>query len=79
VSGFSESDRVKTAKDLGAGAYVRKPYVIEKLGLAVREELDRKLMAPHSTVRDEGCRFLGVIFGGGGIFFFLKISDITIP
>jgi len=41
VSGFSESDRVKAAKDLGAGAYVRKPYVIEKLGLAVRNELDR--------------------------------------
>jgi len=42
VSGFSESDRVKTAKSLGAGAYVRKPYIKEKLGLAVRKELDRK-------------------------------------
>jgi PAS domain S-box-containing protein len=42
VSGFSESDRVKTAKDLGVGAYVRKPYIKEKLGLAVRKELDRK-------------------------------------
>jgi len=42
VSGFSESDRVITAQTLGAGAYVRKPYVIEKLGLAVRKELDRK-------------------------------------
>ncbi|MCG2722374.1 MAG: PAS domain S-box protein, partial [Thermodesulfovibrionales bacterium] len=41
VSGFSESDRVKDAQALGAGAYVRKPYVIEKLGLAVRKELDR--------------------------------------
>jgi len=41
VSGFSESDRVKAAKALGAGAYVRKPYVIEKLGLAVKKELDR--------------------------------------
>ena len=41
VSGFSESDRVKAAKGLGAGAYVRKPYVIEKLGLAVRNEIDR--------------------------------------
>ena len=41
VSGFSESDRVKTAQALGAGAYVRKPYVIEKLGLAVKKELDR--------------------------------------
>ena len=42
VSGFSESDRVKTAEGLGAGAYVRKPYIKEKLGLAVRKELDRK-------------------------------------
>jgi DNA-binding NarL/FixJ family response regulator len=42
VSGFSESDRVITAQALGAGAYVRKPYIIEKLGLAVKTELDRK-------------------------------------
>ncbi len=42
LSGFSESDQVHDAQALGAGAYVRKPYVIEKLGLAVREELDRK-------------------------------------
>jgi PAS domain S-box-containing protein len=41
VSGFSESDRVQAAQALGAGAYVRKPYVIEKLALAVRKELDR--------------------------------------
>ena len=43
VSGFSESDRVKNAQALGAGAYVKKPYVIEKLGLAVRAELDRSV------------------------------------
>jgi PAS domain S-box-containing protein len=42
VSGFSETDRVHTARSLGAGAYVRKPYIIEKLGLAVKNELDRK-------------------------------------
>jgi two-component system cell cycle sensor histidine kinase/response regulator CckA len=41
VSGFSESDRVKAAQALGAGVYVRKPYIIEKLGVAVRKELDR--------------------------------------
>lgn len=41
VSGFSESDRVKDAQALGAGAYVKKPYVMEKLGLAVRKEIDR--------------------------------------
>ena len=41
VSGFSESQRVLQAQELGAGSYVRKPYVLEKLGVAVREELDR--------------------------------------
>jgi PAS domain S-box-containing protein len=41
VSGFSESDRVHAAQALGAGGYVRKPYVSEKLGMAVRKELDR--------------------------------------
>jgi DNA-binding NarL/FixJ family response regulator len=42
VSGFSQTDRVHAAQTLSAGAYVRKPYVIEKLGLAVRTEVDRK-------------------------------------
>ena len=41
VSGFSESERVTEARALGAGDYLRKPYVIERLGLAVRKELDR--------------------------------------
>jgi CheY-like chemotaxis protein len=41
VSGYSETDRVKAAQALGAGAYVLKPYTMEKLGLAVRAELDR--------------------------------------
>ncbi|OPY11801.1 MAG: Blue-light-activated protein [Syntrophus sp. PtaB.Bin001] len=41
VSGFSQTGRVKKAQELGAGAYVRKPYIAESLGLAVRNELDR--------------------------------------
>jgi signal transduction histidine kinase/CheY-like chemotaxis protein len=40
VSGYSESDRVKAAQALGAGAYLKKPYVVETLGMAVRTELD---------------------------------------
>ena len=40
VSGFSETYRVNAAQALGAGTYVKKPYIIEKLGLAVRNELD---------------------------------------
>jgi hypothetical protein len=32
---------VTAAQALGAGEYVRKPYVIEKLGLALRKELEK--------------------------------------
>ena len=41
VSGFSETDRVRETLRLGAGAYVRKPYLLEKIGLAVSDELKR--------------------------------------
>jgi CheY-like chemotaxis protein len=41
ASGFSESERVKEAQKLGAGAYVKKPYLVEKMAVAVRQELDR--------------------------------------
>jgi signal transduction histidine kinase/CheY-like chemotaxis protein len=41
VSGFSETDRIRTAQALGAGAFLKKPYRIEALGMAVRSELDR--------------------------------------
>ena len=42
VSGFSETERVKEAQKLGAGPYVKKPYMMEKIGLALKKELDRK-------------------------------------
>jgi len=42
VSGFSETERVHAAQALGAGAYVKKPYILERLGMAVRRELDKK-------------------------------------
>jgi PAS domain S-box-containing protein len=41
VSGYAESDRVKVALALGAGAYLRKPVTMERLARAVRDELDR--------------------------------------
>ncbi len=41
VSGYSETDRVRDAQRLGAGAYVKKPYVLEELGLAIRSELEK--------------------------------------
>ena len=42
TSGFSETDRVKEAQELGVGAYVKKPYLLEKIGIAVKKELEKK-------------------------------------
>jgi CheY-like chemotaxis protein len=52
VSGFSESDRVRHAHALGAGAYVRKPYRSENLGLAVRKELDKSALETMGVSMD---------------------------
>ncbi len=43
TSGYSESERVRECQRLGAGAYVKKPYTLEKIAVAVRAELDRKI------------------------------------
>lgn len=40
ASGYAENKRVKKTQELGAGAYIRKPYTLEKIGMAIREELD---------------------------------------
>jgi len=42
ASGFSETQRVKDALGLGAGAYIKKPYLIEKIGMAVKMALSDK-------------------------------------
>ncbi len=39
ASGFSNSDRVKKARALGAGEYIKKPYTWRKIAFAVKEEL----------------------------------------
>ncbi len=39
ASGYSESVRVKETQRLGAGTYVKKPYLLEKIGRAVKAEL----------------------------------------
>jgi len=38
TSGFAETERVKEALSLGAGAYIRKPYMLETIGHALRTE-----------------------------------------
>jgi len=39
VSGFSETEEVKETQKLGAGQYVKKPLTLEKIGMAIKEEL----------------------------------------
>ena len=39
ASGYSETNRVKKAQRMGAGKYVKKPYTVQKIGLAVKSEL----------------------------------------
>ncbi|MBW1764897.1 MAG: response regulator, partial [Deltaproteobacteria bacterium] len=39
VSGFAETDDVKKTQKLGAGKYLKKPVTLQKIGLAIREEL----------------------------------------
>ena len=41
ANGFSEIDRVKEAQSLTAGAYIKKPFLLEKIGLAVKEDLEK--------------------------------------
>jgi PAS domain S-box-containing protein len=41
ASGFSETDRVREAQKLGAGAYIKKPYTLERIGIAIKKELSR--------------------------------------
>jgi len=40
ASGYSETDLVKEAQQLGAGPYLKKPYTTREIGLAVYSELE---------------------------------------
>ena len=39
ASGFSETKCVREAQKLGVGQYIQKPYTLEKIGVAIKEEL----------------------------------------
>ena len=42
VSGFSETDRVKEAQRLGAGKCIRKPYTLQEIAIAVKNEIEKR-------------------------------------
>jgi len=41
ASGFAKTKEVDMAQELGAGKYIKKPYVLEKLGVTVKGELEK--------------------------------------
>lgn len=43
VSGYAETSKVKQTRQLGAGQYVKKPYTLEEVGVAIQRELNDTL------------------------------------
>jgi len=41
ASGYAETDNVREVQKMGAGQYIKKPLTLEKIGLAVIEELEK--------------------------------------
>ena len=41
VSGYAETAEVKETQKLGAGKYIKKPLTLEKIGMAIKEELEK--------------------------------------
>jgi ligand-binding sensor domain-containing protein/signal transduction histidine kinase/CheY-like chemotaxis protein len=41
ISGYSETQEIKEVRQLGAGDYIKKPYGIETIGMAVKKELGK--------------------------------------
>jgi len=41
ASGYAKTKEVDIAQELGAGKYIKKPYTLTKVGLAVKEEMEK--------------------------------------
>ena len=41
ASGYAKTKEADIAQELGAGKYVKKPYTLEKIRIAVKEELEK--------------------------------------
>lgn len=52
ASGFSESDRVRSLQELSGGIYLKKPYTLQQLGLAVHRALAVRTTSREESVHD---------------------------
>lgn len=54
ASGYAENERVKQTQRMGAGTYIRKPYTLEKIAVALRTELNSKIhVTPTAEINPE--------------------------
>ncbi len=51
ASGYSETQRVRELQNLGGGAYLRKPYTIDKLARVVKSELQKNFSSGSEDAR----------------------------
>jgi len=42
TSGYSKTNEVEMAQELGAGSFIKKPYSLQRLGLTIKEELHKR-------------------------------------
>jgi CheY-like chemotaxis protein len=45
ASGYAETDRVKEAQKLGAGQYIKKPYTLATIGIAIKNEISGEFLS----------------------------------
>ena len=50
VSGYSETDRVRKALRLGAGAYIKKPYLLRTISEAIQKELKKPATSSRGQI-----------------------------
>jgi signal transduction histidine kinase/CheY-like chemotaxis protein len=50
VSGYSETDRVRKALHLGAGAYIKKPYLLRTISEAIQKELKKPATSSRGQI-----------------------------
>ena len=41
ASGFTETERVAEAQRVGAGAFIKKPYLMKEIAMAIKSELKK--------------------------------------
>ena len=51
ASGYAENERVREAHRLGAGTYIRKPYTLEKIAVAIKTSLQPYLNMTNNQAR----------------------------